>query len=167
MGWIDWTLIGFILVNVLVAMSGAIFKPGAWYEALAKPWWNPPNWVFPIAWTLFYALIAVSGWLAYEVAGGFSGAPWAFVAYFVQLAFNAGWSAVFFGMKRPDLALIEVAGLWLATFVNVVLFFMVDAGAGWILLPYLLWITFAANLNRAMWKLNPQESGRLLAPGRA
>ena len=167
MGWIDWTLAGFILVNVAAAMSGAVFKPGDWYKGLAKPWWTPRDWMFPVVWTLLFAMIAVSGWMAYRAAGGIAAAPWAFAAYFGQLALNAGWSAVFFGMKRPDLGLLEVAFLWLAILANVILFLMVDVTAGLMLVPYFLWVSLAANLTRAIWRLNPEESGFRPSLGKA
>lgn len=157
MGIIDWGLLGFVAVNVLAAMSGAVFKPGAWYETLAKPWWNPPKWAFPVAWTFIFGLIATAGWAAWHAAPGLSGAPWAFFFYFLQLALNAGWSAVFFGMKRPDLALVEVGFMWTAILINTVLFFQVDATAGWLMVPYLLWTTFAARLNLKIMELNPRS----------
>ena len=157
-GWIDWSLIGFILIAFVAAMSGAGFKPGAWYAGLAKPSWNPPNWLFPIAWSVLYAMIAVSGWSAYQAAGGFAAAPVAFGAYFAQLFFNFGWSAVFFGMKRPDLGLIEVGLLWFSILINMMLFTAIDPSAGWLLLPYFLWVSFAARLNHEIWRINPAES---------
>ena len=158
MGFIDWGLMGFVVVNVLAAMSGAVFKPGAWYETLAKPWWNPPKWAFPVAWTFIFGLIAIAGWIAWLEAGGIGGAPWAFVFYGLQLALNAGWSAVFFGMKRPDLALVEVGFMFLAILITVILFFQVSATAGWLMVPYLLWTVFAARLNHKIMVLNPRPT---------
>jgi tryptophan-rich sensory protein len=160
---IDWPLLGFIAVNFLAASSGAVFKPGPWYQTLAKPWWCPPNWAFPIVWTIIFAMIAVSGWVAYYAAGGLAGAPWAFIAYGVQLAFNAGWSAVFFGLRRPDWGLVEVAFLWSSIVVNIALFALVDWRAAALLLPYLAWVTVAARLNQSIVRLNPRERGRAAA----
>jgi tryptophan-rich sensory protein len=159
MDWIDWTLIAFILVNVAAASSGAIFKPGRWYDALAKPSWNPPRWAFPVAWTVIFGFIAVAGAVAWDSGGGFAGAPAAMGLYFLQLALNAGWSGVFFGMRRPDLAMLEVIALWLGVFATTVTFFGVDPNAGWLMVPYLLWVTFAARLNHKIWRLNPHEKG--------
>jgi tryptophan-rich sensory protein len=157
-GYIDWVLIGFIAVNMIAAMSGAIFKPGAWYQTLNKPSWTPPNWAFPIVWTLIYAMIAVAGWIAYRTAGGLAAAPLAFTVYILQLALNAGWSAVFFGMRRPDLGMIEVAFLWVSIALNTMLFLAIDWRAGALLLPYLLWVTVAARLNQAICRLNPRAA---------
>lgn len=159
MSFIDFGLLGFIAVNVLTAMSGAVFKPGAWYETLKKPWWNPPKWAFPVAWMIIFAMIAVAGWSAWKTAGSIGAAPWAFFFYFLQLAFNAGWSAVFFGLKRPDLALIEVGFMWTAVLINTVLFFMIDTTAGLLMVVYLLWTTFAARLNYKITELNPRRAG--------
>jgi tryptophan-rich sensory protein len=156
MGFIDFGLLGFVAINVLAAMSGAVFKPGAWYESLRKPWWNPPKWAFPVAWTLIFAMIATAGWIAWLRAPGLMAAPWAFFFYVLQLALNAGWSAVFFGMKRPDLALIEVGFMFAAIFVTVILFFQIDPLAGWLMVPYLFWTVFAARLNHKIMLLNPR-----------
>jgi tryptophan-rich sensory protein len=167
MDGIDWTLMGFIAVNFAAAMSGAVFKPGPWYETLAKPSWNPPNWAFPLVWTILFAMIAVAGWLAWDRAGGFRGAPLAFLLYGLQLALNAGWSAIFFGMKRADLALIEVGGMWLAIVATTVAFFQIDAAAGWMMVPYLLWTSVAARLNHKIMQLNPQTGPLFMARRRA
>jgi tryptophan-rich sensory protein len=159
--WADEiALMGFIAANVLAASSGAVFKPGPWYDGLAKPSWNPPKWLFPVAWTVLFGMIATAGWVAWRAAEGFAGAPWAFAFYFVQLALNAGWSALFFGMKRMDLAFAEVGLLFLAILATVIGFFAVSATAGWLMVPYLLWVAFAARLNHKIWKLNPQAQGR-------
>jgi tryptophan-rich sensory protein len=163
----DWTLMGFIAANVAAAMSGAVFKPGPWYETLAKPSWNPPKWAFPLVWTILFAMISVAGWLAWERAGGFLGAPWAFALYGLQLALNAGWSAIFFGMKRTDLALIEVGGMWLAIAGATVAFFQIDALAGWLMVPYLVWTSVAARLNHKIMQLNPQTGPLFMARRRA
>jgi translocator protein len=152
----DFALLGFVAVNVLVAMSGAVFKPGDWYESLDRPDWRPPNWAFPVVWTLLYAMIAAAGWLAWREAGGFGGAPVAFLLYAAQLALNAAWSWLFFGRKRPDLALMEMAALWLAILANALAFHAVTPLAGWLLVPYLAWVTVAFALNLSILRRNPQ-----------
>ena len=157
MGIIDWGLMAFVAVNVLAAMSGAVFKPDQWYDDLNKPSWNPPKWAFPVVWTVIFGMIALAGWTAYQAAGGLGGAPWAFTFYGIQLALNAGWSAVFFGMKRPDLALIEVGFMFTAILVTVILFFQVSVAAGLLMLPYLAWTGLAARLNAKIIELNPRN----------
>lgn len=147
-------LLVFIALCFLTAMSGAVFMPGEWYRGLAKPSWNPPDWAFAPAWTVLYIMIAVAGWLVWREAG-IAGAALPLAVYLVQLLFNAGWSAVFFGLKRPDLAFLEVIGLWLSIVATIVLFLPISRTAGLLLLPYLAWVTFAATLNFTIWRLNP------------
>jgi tryptophan-rich sensory protein len=158
MSWNEvYALWGFIAVCTVAAASGAIFKPGDWYTRLAKPSWVPPKWLFPIAWSLLYAIIAVSGWMVWKQAG-LAGAALAFAIFGVQLALNAGWSAVFFGLRRIDLALIDVSFLWLAIVANIAAFAQHSETAAWLLVPYLAWVSFAAFLNLVMLRLNPTPS---------
>ncbi|WP_137128371.1 TspO/MBR family protein [Roseomonas sp. HF4] len=146
-------LLVFFGLNFATAMSGAVFMPGEWYRGLAKPSWNPPDWAFAPAWAVLYVTIAVSGWLVWREAG-LAGAALPLAVYVVQLLFNAGWSAVFFGLQRPDLAFAEVIGLWLSILATILLFWPVSQLAALLLLPYLAWVTFAASLNFAIWRLN-------------
>ncbi|MDQ0315488.1 TspO/MBR family protein [Amorphus orientalis] len=146
-------LFGFIVACTLVALSGALFRPGPWYERMAKPSWTPPNYVFGPVWTVLYVMIAVSGWLVWRAAG-FEGAPVAFAIYGVQLALNALWSAIFFGMRRPGLAIVDVAALWLSILATIVAFYPHSQTAALLLLPYLVWVSIASALNVAVWRLN-------------
>jgi tryptophan-rich sensory protein len=146
-------LIGFVGTCSLAAMTGAMFRPGDWYEQLRKPAWRPPNWVFPPAWAFLYLTIAVSGWLVWLTAG-LAGAVLPLAIYLVQLVLNAAWTPIFFGLHRPDLAFIEIVVLWLSIVATMAAFHPVNAAAAWLLLPYLLWVTFAAALNFTVWRLN-------------
>ena len=146
-------LIGFIGACFLPAMTGAVFRPGDWYERLAKPTWRPPNWVFPPTWAFLYLTIAVSGWLVWRKVG-LAGAVLPLAIYLVQLLLNAAWSPIFFGLGRPDLAFIEIIMLWFSIVVTIAAFHPINAAAAWLLLPYLAWVTFAAALNFAVWHLN-------------
>ena len=146
-------MLGFFAACFAVSTTGAFFRPGDWYERLAKPRWRPPNWLFPPAWAVLYAMIAVSGWLVWREAG-FAGAAVALGVYGVQLVLNAAWSAIFFGMRRPDLAFGEVVLLWLSILATIVAFYPTHAGAAWLLVPYLAWVTVAAALNLSIWRLN-------------
>lgn len=143
-------LLGFFAAVALVAGSGILFKPGAWYESLKRPSWRPPNWAFGPAWTVLYAMIAVAGWLVWRKVGF---GP-ALLVYAVQLLLNAGWSAVFFGLRRPGLALGELTLLWLSIIATIAAFLPIDALAAGLLLPYLAWVTFAGALNRSIWRMN-------------
>jgi translocator protein len=146
-------LIGFIGACLLAARIGASFRPGDWYERLAKPRWRPPNWLFPPAWAVLYLTIAVSGWLVWRTSG-FAGAALPFAIYFVQLVLNAAWSPIFFGMRRPDLAFVEIVILWCSIVATIATFQPFNAIAAWLLLPYLVWVTFAAALNFTIWRMN-------------
>jgi len=140
-----------ILIVAAVAFSGSQFVPGPWYEALAKPSWNPPNWVFGPAWTILYALMALAAWKVWIVVRRID---IALVAYGVQLILNGLWSYLFFGLQRPDLALIDIAAMWVMIVVTLILFWRRDRLAGMLLVPYLLWVTFASSLNAMIWRLN-------------
>ena len=147
---------GFIGACFVAALSGALFRPGRWYEGLKKPSWRPPNWLFAPAWTLLYAMIAIAGWLVWR-EHGFAGAPVALALWALQLALNAAWSGLFFGLRRMDLALAELVALWLAIAATIAAFAPLQATAAWLMAPYLAWVTFAGVLNFAMWRLNKPE----------
>jgi tryptophan-rich sensory protein len=146
-------LLGFLGACFVAASTGAIFKPGPWYEALAKPSWRPPNWLFPPAWAVLYILMAIAAWLVWREAG-FAGAPLALMLWFAQLALNAAWSWIFFGLRRMDWALADLAALWLAILATILAFAPVSAAAAWLMAPYLAWVSFAGVLNLAMVRLN-------------
>ncbi len=134
------------------ASSGALFRPGAWYAALRKPSWTPPNWAFPVVWSILYVMIALSGWIVWRAAGA---TAWPALALFgVQLALNAGWSALFFGARRLDWAMAEVAALWLSIAALIGAFAAFSIHAALLLAPYLAWVTVAAILNYRLLRLN-------------
>lgn len=145
-------LAGFLLITFCAAATGAFTgMPGAWYAGLQKPAWNPPPWVFGPAWTLLYTLMAVAAWRVWKRAG-FSRPLW---LYFIQLALNAAWTPLFFGAHALGWAFAELVVLWLAILLTWLSFRKVDAAAGWLLVPYLAWVTFAGSLNFEVWRLNP------------
>ena len=156
MAWNDLlALIGFFVLCTLAASSGAIFKPGAWYDGLRKPSWVPPKWAFPVVWTILFIMMAVAGWMVWRQAGLAAGST-AFALFLLQLVLNACWSALFFGLRRMDLALIEVAALWAAIAATIAAFAPLSPTAAWLMAPYLLWVTIATALNLAMVRLNPR-----------
>jgi translocator protein len=146
----------FVVLCFAAASSGAIFKPDAWYRALAKPSWQPPDWLFAPVWTILYLMIAVAGWLVWREAGAAAFAPLA--VYVLNLVLNAGWSAIFFGMRRPDLALIQLVALWVSTLAVILLFLPIRTDAALLLAPYLAWVTFAGVLNYAIVRRNPRHA---------
>lgn len=145
----------FFLACFLAAGLGSLFTMvslGSWYAGLAKPSWNPPSWLFGPVWTVLYAMMAVAGWLVWRRGGAASQLTLRWFA--VQLVLNVGWSAVFFGLQLPGLAFIEILVLWVAIAATLVTSWKVSRAAGILLAPYLLWVSFAAVLNFAIWRLN-------------
>ncbi|HIC82543.1 MAG TPA: tryptophan-rich sensory protein [Kiloniellaceae bacterium] len=150
---LDAALPLFALACLLAASSGAIFRAGPWYEDLHKPPWRPPGWLFGPVWLVLYSMIAVSGWLVWTSAP--AGETWfPMTVYAVHLVFNALWSYCFFGLRRPGLALADMTALWLSILATMTVFYPVSALAAGLLVPYLLWVSFAWVLNRAIWRLN-------------
>lgn len=126
---------------------------GTWYVGLAKPPFNPPNWIFGPVWTTLYILMAVAAWRVYQRAEGRARIR-ALGLYLVQLTLNLGWSLIFFGLRNPALALVELAALLVALVLTLVAFWRIDRLAGALLAPYLAWSSFAFALNAAIWRLN-------------
>ncbi|MET0259122.1 MAG: TspO/MBR family protein [Methylobacterium sp.] len=142
---------GFLLLSALVATSGIVFKPGAWYRGLHKPAWTPPNLAFPIVWTVLYVLIAVSGWRVWREVGL---ATIPFGLFAVQMVLNFLWSWLFFGRHRPDLAFLDVVVLAMTVAATILAFWPIDRTAGLLLVPYLAWLGIAAALNLSVWRRN-------------
>jgi tryptophan-rich sensory protein len=127
--------------------------PGEWYVQLQKPRWTPPGYIFGPVWTFLYASMGVAAWLVWK-RSGFAGARPALSVFLIQLAFNAAWSWIFFGLHRPGLAFAELIVLWAAILLTVITFWQQYAPAGILLVPYLLWVSFAAILNYYIWRMN-------------
>lgn len=135
------------------AALGGLFPPGAWYAGLNKPSWNPPSWLFGPVWSALYTMMAVAAWLVWR-RGGFRAQRTPLALFLVQLALNAAWSPLFFGLKWPGIAFAEMLLLWLAIAATLISFRRVSPVAGWLLAPYLAWVSFAALLNFTLWRLN-------------
>jgi len=144
------SLLSFIGLVIAAALSGAQFTPGPWYEALSKPSWTPPNWLFPVAWTVLYLMIAIAGWLAWK-SGGVSSAV---TIWGIGLILNALWSYLMFGRHEIGLALIDVVALWLATAAFIWAAWELEPMAAYLFMPYLAWVSIAAALNFEVWRLN-------------
>lgn len=136
-----------------VAAFGSQFQPGDWYAHLAKPTWTPPGWVFGPVWGVLYIFMSVSAWLVWRQR---SKTPVAvpLIFYLTQLAFNGAWSWLFFGRQWIGLALIDLIALVILVAITVELFQRVQKTAGFLLIPYLLWISFATALNFQIWRMN-------------
>ncbi len=129
------------------------FPSGEWYFALSKPSWNPPNWLFGPVWGVLYLLIAISAWLVWLNAG-LAAAALPLGLFALQLVLNAAWSWIFFGRHEIGLAFIEILILWIAILATCIAFWRLNPVSGYLLVPYLLWVSFASVLNFAIWRLN-------------
>lgn len=151
------TLVVFVLICQAAGGIGGLFTAtsvGTWYAALRKPPYNPPGWIFGPVWTVLYALMGVAAWLVVRRGWNSVAVKAALAAFVAQLVLNMLWSAVFFGMRSPGIAFIELLGLWVAILVTIRLFWRVSPTAGALLVPYVLWVSFAAVLNYSIWRLN-------------
>ena len=126
---------------------------GTWYQALAKPSFNPPDWLFAPVWTTLYFMMAIAAWRVWR-RDGLRGARWALTLFGLQLALNLCWSIVFFGLRSIGGALVEIAVLLLAIVATTVVFWQRDRVAGMLFVPYAAWVAFAAVLNAALLRLN-------------
>ncbi|MBC8127765.1 MAG: tryptophan-rich sensory protein [Gloeobacteraceae cyanobacterium ES-bin-144] len=147
------SLCGWLFLTFTAASSGYFVRPDGWYAALNKPSWNPPSWLFGPAWTLLYILMAVAAWLVWK-EGGWKKQGTALGLFLLQWALNALWTPLFFGLHRPDLALLDIALLWASIIATLIAFLRVKRAAGLLLIPYLVWVTFAAFLNFTIWRMN-------------
>jgi len=147
-----------LIICLMVGYSASmVTRPSVetWYPTIIKPRFNPPNWIFMPVWTLLYILMAVAAGLVWDkikeqnqevkVALGF---------FLIQLTLNAIWSYIFFGLKNPMLALIEIALLWLMIYETYLKFTKINKTAGYLLIPYMAWVAFAGILNASIWWLN-------------
>lgn len=147
----DLTLFATFLAACLAAgATGMMFQPGDWYRTLSKPDWTPPDWVFPVTWTVLYLLMSAA---AARIAGlPDTGRPLAF--WSLQIALNTLWTPVFFGLQRMFAGLVIIVFLWLAVAATLVSFWMHDGIAAIMFAPYLVWVTIAAALNLSVWRRN-------------
>lgn len=150
-----WLLFGLFLAACLGAgITGGLFAPGPWYRGLNKPWFTPPDWVFPVTWMILYVCMAVAGARIAMLGGnGIAMAFWA-----LQIALNAVWSPVFFGLKNIRVGMAVVSCLWLAVLGTMLSMWQIDWIAGLLFVPYLIWVTTAAALNAGVWRLNVEEA---------
>jgi translocator protein len=142
------------LLCFAAAAVGSLTMPDPWFAQLQKPAWNPPGWVFGPVWSLLYALMAVAAWMVWRQPLSLARRR-ALGLFLFQLALNAAWSPLFFGLHAPGLAFADVAVLWAAVLATTIAFSRIHRSAGSLLLPYVAWVSFAAALNFSIWRLNP------------
>ena len=149
-------LVGMLGVCLAVyAVSGLVTASsvGTWYQTLNKLTFTPPDWIFPPVWTALYIMMAIAGWLVWRRTDTEAG-HWAMLLFAIQLLLNLGWSILFFGLKWIGVALIEILLLWIAIAATTLAFWRIEWRAGLLLVPYLLWVTYATLLNGSIWALN-------------
>ena len=147
------SLLAWIAISFVPAFVGSQFMPGEWYSQLRKPSWTPPGYVFGPVWSFLYLSMGVAAWLVWK-RGGYMAAPVALTLFFIQLMFNGIWSWLFFGIHRPDLAFVDITILWCLILATGIAFWRQSIPAGALLVPYFLWVSFAAILNFSIWRLN-------------
>ncbi|HXV42269.1 MAG TPA: TspO/MBR family protein [Anaerolineae bacterium] len=158
-------VLGLLIAVLLPIIGGGVIgfltsrDVSSWYPTLQKPAWNPPNWIFGPVWTILYGLMGLASWLIWRKQGEQEGqVRSALNWYALQLGLNFLWSVLFFGLRRPDLALLEIVLLWGTILITITKFARIDRLATGLMIPYQLWVTFAAALNAAIWWLNRNQS---------
>ncbi len=145
-----------IVLCQLAGFLGSLFTTQAiptWYKTLNKPFFTPPNWIFSPVWISLFILMGISLFMVWRRQDHLQ-VKTAFIFFFAQLILNIFWSAVFFGLQSPLLGLMDIVLLWIAILLTIQHFLRVSRMAGLLLLPYILWVSFAAVLNFSLWTLN-------------
>ena len=150
--WLCWV----VVVVAAGASVGVLFSPGAWYEGLAKPTWHPPSWLFGPVWTLLYALLGTGVWLVSREPGPAAedARPQAWLAFGVQAVLNLAWTPLFFGLRSPAWAFVDIVLLWGAVLWMTLAFGRVRPLAGTLQVPLVAWVSFALVLNGTLWLMN-------------
>lgn len=146
----------FLIFCQLPGLIGSYFTVSAipgWYSGLNKPWFNPPNYLFGPVWFALYILMGISLFLVWNSKSNINKGS-SFIIFSIQLFLNAIWSIIFFGMKSPGLAFVEIVLLWLFILISIVKFYPISKPASYLLIPYLIWVSYASVLNFSIWRLN-------------
>lgn len=150
-------LICALFITQSAGFIGAIFTANSvttWYTTINKPIFNPPSWVFGPVWTMLYLFMGISLYLVYKQGVNTRHVRIALGVFAIQLLLNTLWSMLFFGAQNPQLAFFEIIILWIAIFATIATFYRISKLASYLLIPYLLWVSFASILNAAIWMLN-------------
>jgi len=147
----------FVVLCFLAGALGSVYTYPSiptWYAALNKPYFNPPNFLFGPVWTLLYLLMGISAAIVWSKSDKNKSVDTAINIFMLQLGLNTLWSIIFFGYHRLFFALVEIILLWLAILWCTIAFFKISKPAGWMMIPYILWVSFAAVLTASVWLLN-------------
>jgi tryptophan-rich sensory protein len=147
-----------VLLCLIVGSMGSLVTTtgsGSWYESLEKPAFTPPNWVFGPVWTTLFILMGIALYLVWQSGTERREVQIALAVFGIQFALNVLWSFLFFGMQSPLLGLVDIVILWIMIAVTIVLFYQIRKIAGYLLIPYIVWVTIATALNYSIYILNP------------
>lgn len=146
-----------IVISEMAGIIGSVFTTSSidgWYAGIVKPALNPPAWVFGPVWTTLFALMGIAAFLVWKKGLDRRDVKIALSIFIGQLALNTLWSIIFFGLHSPGGALVEIVFLWLAILWTIIVFYKISRPAAYLLVPYILWVSFASYLNYAIWTLN-------------
>ena len=149
-------LFAFIILCLAVSGGGGAITATSvdtWYQALEKPPFNAPDWLFAPVWTALYIMMGIAAWRVWRLRS-FEATRTAFAVFGVQLCLNLAWSFLFFGLQRIDLAMLEIVTLLVAIIANTIMFWRIERLAGLLFVPYAAWVTYATILNASLWLLN-------------
>lgn len=146
-------LLGWVALSHLASVPGLFVTTRSEYVAFEQPPWAPPGWVFGVVWPALYTLMGVAAWLVWT-RGGWAAQRRPLTLFLVQLALNAVWTPLFFGAELRGWAFAEILVLWAAILATLLAFRRVSRTAAWLLVPYLVWVTYAVALTFAVWRLN-------------
>lgn len=154
----NWpVLVGWILFSEAAGIIGSFFTAASiptWYATLTKPTLNPPAWVFGPVWTTLFALMGIAAFLIWRKGWSRKDVKVALGLFFAQLVLNTLWSIIFFGLQNPGAAFVEIVVFWIAIVATIVSFARISKAAAWLLVPYIVWVSFASYLNYMIWMLN-------------
>src|SRR5688572_28250941 len=145
-----------IIIPLVVGFTSGLFNQtgeGSWFQALQKPSWNPPSWVFAPVWTTLYIMMGIALYLIWKTPSS-SKRKIAIAFFTFQLVLNFFWSFIFFKLEQPGWAFAEIVVLWLTILATIFSFASINKAAAWLLVPYISWVSFAAMLNYSIWTLN-------------
>lgn len=151
-----------LIIPQIIGIMGSLFTTpeiGTWYADLAKPSFNPPSWLFGPVWTALFILMGIASYLVWRKGLEKRENKSALLIFVFQLALNLFWSFIFFALHNPGVAFTEIISLWFAILATIIAFFQISKVAGYLLIPYILWVSFASVLNYSIWQLNGGQMG--------
>ena len=149
-------IISILLPMIIGGISGSFTSASinTWYVTLNKPWFNPPNWIFAPVWTLLYLMMGIAFYIIWKSEAVNAVKQTAVILFSAQLLVNFLWSLIFFYLKHPGLAMLDIILMWILIVATIFSFGKISSTAAWLMLPYICWVSFAMILNFYLWKLN-------------